>query len=303
LLELTAITRERIEPPPDALPTPSLLRLADLLGDLQADAAAAHEALESGRPRGPVTGLPKLDKQMGGTLAHGLTILNAGPGIGKTAWALQIAATCGFPALFVSCEMASIELFRRVIARTTCTPLDFIRSGAYPPEVILEKARQAIAACPDLALLDATERFVGPDLLRAAALCVRGQASNLLVVVDSVHSWADSAPGDAEEYTALGAAVASLRSVARGLNCPVLAIAERNRASMRGGGVSSSAGTRKFEYGSEAVIELDREESETRNGAGEVPVTLKLSKNRNGGRGEKVNLLWHDNYQRFREAV
>ena len=68
----------------------------------------------------------------------------------------------------------------------------------------------------------------------------------------------------------------------------MLGIAERNRASMEKGGQSASAGSRKFEYGGEAVIELDREPDSVRNGAGETTITVKLSKNRNGGLGQAV---------------
>jgi len=49
----------------------------------------------------------------------------------------------------------------------------------------------------------------------------------LLLVVDSVHSWTEAAPTDVDEYTALNDGLAALRRIARNLQCPVLAIAER----------------------------------------------------------------------------
>ncbi len=74
---------------------PRLARLADLLGELEADARARHEAHASGSPRGPTTGLASLDRELGGALAAGTHVLHAGPGAGKTALALQVAASCG----------------------------------------------------------------------------------------------------------------------------------------------------------------------------------------------------------------
>ena len=79
-----------------------LYPLSDLLGEWAADAEAAHEAHATGTPRGPVTGFPTLDHELGGYLVPGLHVLAGEPGKGKTALALQIAATCGAPALFVT---------------------------------------------------------------------------------------------------------------------------------------------------------------------------------------------------------
>src|SRR5829696_3798503 len=87
-----------------------VMRLGDLIGALRDDAAAAYEAKQSGKPRGPITRIPQLDDVLGGALQPGVHVLHASPGAGKTALALQIAATCGFPALFVTCEMAPLEL-------------------------------------------------------------------------------------------------------------------------------------------------------------------------------------------------
>lgn len=287
---------------PSDTPPARLLRLSELADELRQDATAAYEAAQSNRPRGPVTGIPDLDQQLGGRLAPGLSILHGGPGIGKTAFGLQVAGQCQFPALYVSCEMSCLELVRRVIARVTGTALDHMRAGLIRPELMMEKFTAAAAACPNLALLDATQAFVGPELLDAAARKVRGDSPHVLVVMDSIHSWTDSLPGDIEEYVALGSALGALRTLARRLDCPILGIAERNRSSMKTGGLHASAGNRKFEYSGEAVIELDEAKDATRTGSGEIPVDLKLSKNRNGARGKTVNLLWHDNYQRFREV-
>jgi replicative DNA helicase len=126
-----------------------------------------------------------------------------------------------------------------------------------------------------------------------------GQDGDLvaLLVVDSVHSWAEGymSPG-ANEYEVLGGAVASLRKLAQQLDCPVLGIAERNRAAMDKGGMAASAGSRKFEYGSETVLDLSR-------GADgpdeEVTVTLAIQKNRNGGTSENVQLLFDGSHQEF----
>ena len=70
---------------------------------------------------------------------------------------------------------------------------------------------------------------------------------------------------------------------------------------MTRGGVSASAGSRKFEYAGESVLDLACEENAPDAG-GEVKVTVTLAKNRNGSPGRKIELRFHGALQRFREV-
>jgi replicative DNA helicase len=112
-----------------------------------ADAQAAHTAHATGQPRGAQTRLPQLDGILGGFLAPGVHLLQAAPGAGKTAFCLQAAADCGFPALFVTAEMPPLALFRRLIARATGTYLGRLQSGELAPEVVEALARRAAGSC------------------------------------------------------------------------------------------------------------------------------------------------------------
>ncbi len=281
--------------------TPRLMKLGDLLESWETDAEATHDAFTTGSLRGPITGITKLDQELGGVLASGLHILHGQPGSGKTAFVLQLAGSCGYPALFLTCEMGPLELFRRVVARVTETFLGRFKTGEFPPDTSLALARRAAAAVPNLVLADATQAFASPEWICAAAQAARGDAQDLLVVVDSVHSWSEGAPIDASEYDRLNAALATLRALARELNCPVVGVAERNRASMASGGLSAGAGSRKFEYGAETVLDLGREKDSPPNAAGEVDIEIIIAKNRNGSPGRKIPLKFHGALQRFRE--
>jgi replicative DNA helicase len=288
--------------PPSPAAAPQLTRLSDLLVEWQTFAEQTHEAYTTGQPRGPVTGFTRLDAEIGGAIEPGLHILHGQPGAGKTAFALQLAATCGFPALIVSCEMAPLELLRRITARTTETFLGRLRTGELAPVASLALVKRAVASAPLLALADGTLAYPNLEWMKDAALAVKGSAEHVLIVVDSVHSWAESAPGGIPEYEGLNAALAGLRTLAGALSCPVLAVAERNRASMGKGGLSAGAGTRKIEYGATTVLDLQRDLDKPADAMGEVDVTLALAKNRNGAAGRKVNLKFHGAIQRFRDA-
>ena len=290
-------------PPPTV---PQLVRFADVLGAFRADAQAAFDARVNGVSRGPGTGLRELDDVLGGVLQPGVHIVQGGSGVGKTAYALQVAATCGYPALFVSCEMHLVELLKRHTARVTGTYLDRLKSGELAPDDAVRKAEQAIAAAPLLALVDATRSYLDPDLLKEFALSVRADARHVLVVVDSVHSWAEASALAVSEYDALNGHLAALRRIASLVNCPVLGVAERNRAAMATGGLNSAAGSRKFEYGAESVVGLAVDEA--KDGPAllppQKPIRITVEKNRNGAAGMSLKAVFNGALQHFsdREA-
>jgi len=298
-LPLSAAEPQTVDNPADP---PALVRLSDLLSDWQTDAEAAYQSRETNTPRGPVTGLTRLDRELGNHLAPGLHILHGEPGTGKTALALQVAARCKSPALYLSAEMGALELARRITARATQTYLGRLKSGELPPVRSLELLLEAAKSAPALHLADASRGALASSAwILSTVTDLQQQAGKApLVVVDSLHSWAETCtPAGYSEYNALNIALSDLRRVAQVAQVPVLCVAERNRATMKQGGLSAAAGTRKFEYGAESVWSLKREEDTPIEE--EYAVTLTLSKNRGGSPGAKVALLFHGALQQFRE--
>ena len=281
--------------------TARLYRLGDLLRDFGDEAEAANFARVSGEARGPVSGFETLDRELSGAWLPGLHWIHGNAGAGKTAFALQVAAACGAPSLFVSCEMAPVELLRRHTARETGTFLGRLKSGEMTRADAENLARRAIEAAPLLCLADATRAPAPLQFLHDAAHITRGNENHVLIVIDSLHSWALRLASGLPEYEALNVAISDLQSLAHALKCPILAISERNRDSMKSGGLNAGAGTRKIEYSGETVIDFHRDDEAKDDGAGEVPVTLRLSKNRHGAAGKPLPLQFHGALQRFRQ--
>lgn len=289
----------------DAATEPETARLmprADVLRAFRCDADAAHAARVSGVPRGPMTGFKLLDRELGGAMANGVHVLHGTPGAGKTAFALQVAAQCQCPALFVTCEMAPAELLRRHTARATGTFLGRLKSGEMTADDAETSARDALDAAPLLTFADATQAAASAQFIADAAIIARGDANRFLLVIDSLHSWAEGAFTGTSEYETLNTALAVLRRLSAALACPVLVVSERNREAMERGGQSAGAGTRKIEYSSETVIDLRRDAAAKPDGAGEVDVAVTLNKNRHGATGKPLDFRFNGALQRFKEC-
>ena len=166
--------------------------------------------------------------------------------------------------------------------------------------------RAAVRAAPDLAFLDATEAPASAEQIGKLAAFCRPQSAavpHLLIVLDSLNSWAEGAYPGLTEYERLGSALADLRKIAAHFVCPILVINERNRASMKEGGLNAGAGNRGIEYGAASVIDLRREKDAKPDANGEVIVTFSMDKNRNGPTGNSMDLKFHGALQRYKETL
>lgn len=284
-------------------PQARLYGLADLVADAVADAERRHDARQAGRPLGPTTGLRALDRELGAALAEGLHVLHGAPGAGKTAFALQVACSCQCPALYLTCEMPPVELLRRIAARVTGEFLGRFKTGEQSPDTARRLFTEAASAAPLVCILDATCAPVRPGELLDFAQAARNVAPDnphLLIVVDSVHSWARAWQADATEYETLNAGLSALRELAQRLGAAVVGIGERNRAN-RDGGLSATAGTRVFEYGSETLLSLERDKDARPDAQDELPISLRMEKNRHGVPGKVIHLHFKGACQTFRE--
>ena len=279
--------------------------LGDLLAPLIAENDAAIEALKSGQPRGPQTGINALDKALGGSLAPGLHILQASPGAGKTAMGLQIGSDCKHPALYVSAEMPTLELFKRLIARQTSTFLGNL-NGQLASRNLEDLARQTIQKLPNLAIMDATAGMASVDLIRQTTEAMRAAASanTVLIVLDSLHVWARGLlRGMGSDYEIISEGTRSATELAALLNAPILAICHRNREGNKsGGGLHAAKGTGDLEYEAWTVLDLHRNMEEREDSNGEVIVKAHFCKNRSRGLTVAVELKFSGRLQSFRDA-
>ncbi len=286
-----------------------LYSLSSLLQPLRQEEERSREARRSGIAPGPVTGFPELDKLVGGFLAPGLHTLISAPGAGKTALALQIAGQCGCPCLYVTSEMRPIELFRRIIARTTKTFLGKLRGGHLEDDDIDRLGLCAANACPMVTIYDASDGETNAAAIQEMALSLkdRYEAAHVLIVLDSLTDWVNSGIfGNMDEYTATETGLTALHRVTVQLGCPALLIVHRNRAGQRSTADESSklhAGkaTGRIEYICESLWNLEKKAIEP-DLNGYIPEELFLLKNRHGITGRKQSYRFEGRIMQFEEV-
>jgi replicative DNA helicase len=282
-----------------------LYMLDEMVASLVADNDATIKALKTGHPRGPQTGIEPLDKALGGFLETGLHILQATPGAGKTALALQVASDCGFPALYVSAEMPVLELFRRLIARQTNTFLGKLK-GDLSSMDIERLALLAIERLKHMAIMDATTGPAEPDYIRLTVEAMKStyQAKTVLVLLDSLHVWARALLRDKSgEFEIVSEGTRQATELAAIVESPIFAICHRNREgnkSKTGAGLHSARGSGDIEYEAWTVLDLHRDMEQREDGDGEVDVTMRFYKNRSNGITPPIETRFCGRLQNFR---
>src|SRR5262249_30680701 len=149
---------------------------------------------------------------------------------------LRMATTAKHPALYVTCEMAPLRLLQRHIARVTNTFLRKLIRGELAPDEAHRLAQQAIASAPHTYLLDGTLSYADPQhLLEVSEIArehSRSSSEHFLMVIDSIHSWIQKAPGNEPEYELINAGLDDLLQLSQRLKCAIWLLAERNRSAM-----------------------------------------------------------------------
>ena len=271
---------------------PQLWGAAEIAAMYHDEVERRMQASIDGRRANLSWGFDHLDALTDG-LRPGLICCHAQSGIGKTAFALQVAAQVAAPVLFVTCEMSVPALARRIVSRVHHVSGRELMSAARSVEDEVAMATEALATVPNLHFIDATivpakSDFISEQLGWLKHADPHGHA---LLVIDSLHSWVGPLTADLQdvsEYDGINTAMVALREIAQKHDVPVLFIAERNRAKMQEGGLSAVAGSRAPEYRSDIVLSLDRPEDDDSDPVLPRNLILNVLKNRHGPAGVRV---------------
>ena len=255
------------------------------------------------------TGFTDLDKMTGGFHASELVILAARPSMGKTAFAMNIAENVvmksGQPTLFISLEMAAIELIERMLCSVARVNGHRLRNGTLPAD----DRKRLVSVAADLSSVplfidDSPSRNVS-EIAGAARRIKRQQNGLGLVVIDYLQLIQPDNDKDSRQEQVAKIA-RRLKGLARELKVPVLCLSQLNRQAEESRDhkpkLSHLRESGAIEQDADVVMFVHRESYYKKNDpdsdTNETDALIILEKQRNGPTGE-VELHWERNFTRF----
>ncbi len=267
----------------------ALKRWSDLAGSAYDEIEAAANGAKQ---NGIKSGLGDLDRTLGGFHKSDLIILAARPSVGKTSLALNIAENAAKQmktVAFFSLEMSSSQLVQRIVSGDAAIDASRIRTGSISENdwASLTNSFSRLNTMP--LFIDDTSSI---DIVSIRARCQRlaGEHAIDLVIIDYLQLMG----GDRRENRVQEVSEISrgLKSIARDLDVPVIALSQLSRASesrdTKEPRLSDLRESGSIEQDADVVLMLWRENErteESRSTDGEV-VNLKIAKHRNGPTGE-----------------
>ena len=181
---------------------------------------------------GIATGFIDLDKQTSGLQKGDLVIVAGRPSMGKTALALNIAENValseGLPVVIFSMEMSGEQLASRLLGSVGRVDQSRMRPGKLQDDE-WPRVTDAIARLSNTQILiDETGALSSLELRARARRIARNFGGTLgLVVIDSLQLMSGS--GQENRATEISEISRSLKSLAKELQCPVVALSQLNR--------------------------------------------------------------------------
>ncbi len=187
------------------------------------------------------SGFTELDRVTAGWQKSDLVIVAARPGMGKTAFVLSLARNAAIdfkhPVAFFSLEMSSVQLVNRLISGEAEIPADKLKKGtlaAHEWQQLnakigkLSEAKLLIDDTPALSIFD----------LRSKARRLKQEHDIQLIIIDYIQLMrgeTENRNGNREQEISLISR--SLKSIAKELNVPIIALSQLSRMVEHRGGI------------------------------------------------------------------
>ena len=272
-----------------------------------------QEIEKGGKDKGIPTGFRDVDKILGGLQKTDLIILAARPGVGKTAFALNIAehaASIGKKVMVFSLEMANTQLGERLLSMTSSVPLEDIHKG----EISLDQWDDLSAAQDSFFGMDLVideSSVITPVEMKNKCRRFKQEKGDLdLVVIDYLQLMSMGGYRIEQREKEIAAITRSIKIMAKELDCAVVLLSQLSRGPEQRGGdhmpkLSDLRDSGAIEQDADIVIFLKRDDyysSEDdqanidQNSA--LTCAVNIAKHRNGPVGI-ANLTWIPRYVKF----
>ncbi|MFT3665730.1 replicative DNA helicase [Piscinibacter sp.] len=181
------------------------------------------------------TGFYDLDRMTAGLQPGDLIVLAARPSMGKTAFALNIgehvAVNEGLPVVVFSMEMGAAQLALRMVGSLGRIDQSNLRTGRLRDDE-WGRLSEAVEKLGRVSMFIDESPGLTPSEVRARARRQARQCGQLgLIVVDYLQLMSGSGGGgDENRATEIGEISRGLKSLAKELKCPVIALSQLNRS-------------------------------------------------------------------------
>lgn len=258
-------------------------------------------------------GFKGLDALLGGFHASELIIIAARPSMGKTAFALNIAENVILrsqrPVLFVSLEMAAIELTERLLCSVSKINSHRLRNGSISHDDRRKLVRVAGQISQAPLFIDDSHSQTISEIAAAARRIKRQQNDLALIVVDYLQLIEpDNSSDPRQEQVARIAR--RMKGLAKELKVPVVCLAQLNRQAedtrdhrprlshlRESGAIEQDADVVMFVHRKDYYKSADENEEDQ---AGKAQIIV--AKQRNGPVGD-VDLSWLRDFTRFEDLA
>lgn len=257
----------------------------------------------------PITGISSgfndFDKLTSGLQQSDLIIVAGRPSMGKTTFAMNMAEYVGMktqkPVLIFSMEMPAEQLAMRMLSSLGRIEMQRIRSGQLD-DGDWPRLSSAIAMMSEKKIFIDDSGALGPGDIRARARRIAREHGELgMIVVDYLQLM--RVPGNSEHRAAEISEISrSLKSLARELNVPVVALSQLNRSleqrTDRRPMMSDLRESGAIEQDADLIVFIYRDEVYNKDTAAKGSAEIIVAKQRNGPIGT-VRLTFLGHYSRF----
>ncbi|HPV70392.1 MAG TPA: replicative DNA helicase [Candidatus Magasanikbacteria bacterium] len=271
---------------------------------------------EKGKMRGVPTGFTKLDDLLSGLQKSNLIILAARPSVGKTSFALdiarQVAVRAKVPVGIFSLEMSKDELVDRLICSEAGVSLWKMRTGKLSDrgdDDDFPKIGQAMGQLSDAPIFIDDSASTNIMQIRIKARRLQAEHGLGLIMIDYLQLMESRTKTD-NRVQEIAEISRSLKTIARELNVPVLALSQLSRAveMQNGPAIPKLAHLREsgsIEQDADVVMFIYRKAADRKYKQDDIPpderhiAEIHVAKHRNGPTGV-VNLYFEDEQASFK---
>lgn len=284
--------------------THKFIELKEILGEAWERLELLHKSHEG--MRGVATGFKDLDNKLSGLQKSDLIILAARPSMGKTSLALDIARQTavqhGNAVGIFSLEMSSQQLVDRMLAAEAKVDAWKLRTGKLSVEHEFNQIRDSLDNLSKAPIYIDDQPGNNILKMRSVARRLKAEKSLSLIIVDylqlMIPTNTKASDSMVQQVTELSR---SLKTLARELDIPVLALSQLSRAVEQRGGkprLSDLRDSGSIEQDADIVMFIHREDKYREDSDRPNIAEIMIEKHRNGPTG-KVELYFDENKATF----